>query len=88
MCTLILDSLGISYLRSTNQLYFKCNLNATWVSSARAKSYQHDKVVSGGRACGKSTLILAYPHFFYSNDFVVLGPCAWKKFDFCIVLIF
>ena len=26
-------------------------------------------------------------NFYHFNDFVVLGPCAWKKFDFCIVLI-
>jgi len=22
------------------------------------------------------------------SDFIVLGPCAWKKFNFCIALIF
>ena len=55
--------------------------------SARVKSYQLVKVVSGGRAPGKSSS-LASPQLLVIERFHCLGPCAWKKFNLCIALIF
>ena len=50
-------------------------------TNASVKSYQLVKVVSGGRAPGKSSS-LASPQLLVMNNFIVLGPCAWKKFIF------
>ena len=55
-------------------------------TSARVKSYQLVKVVSGGRAPGKSS-ILASPQLLVIERFHCLGPCGWKKFIFFIALI-
>ena len=56
-------------------------------TSASVKSYQLVKVVSGGRAPGKSST-LASPPLLVIEQFIVLGPCGWKKFNFFIALIF
>ena len=56
-------------------------------TNASVKSYQLVKVVSGGRAPGKSSS-LASPQLLVMNNFIVLVPCAWKKFIFFIALIF
>ena len=53
-------------------------------TSASVKSYQLVKVVSGGRAPGKSS-ILASPQLLVIERFFVLGPCAWKKFIFSLL---
>ena len=53
-------------------------------TSGRVKSYKLVKVVSAGRAHGKSS-ILAPPKV---EHFIVLEPCAWKKSNSCIELIF
>ena len=50
-------------------------------TNASVKSYQLVKVVSGGRAPGKSSS-LASSQLLIMNNFIVLGPCAWKKFIF------
>jgi len=52
-------------------------------TNASVKSYQLVKVVSGGRAPGKSSS-LASPQLLVMNNFIVLGPCAWKKFIFLL----
>ena len=56
-------------------------------TSASVKSYQLVKVVSGGRAPGKSSS-LASPELLVIERFHCFGAVRMKKFNFCIALIF